>query len=284
MRIFGAALIALTSCLPAQAQMPPDLVEKVAALGRVIDPPKTNALYAPLHDGEPYPGATVVRDIKYGPDDLHALDVFKATQPAAGARPVLIHVHGGGFVRGDKHTAGTPFTATFALGCAQRHVAQHQLPACPEVTWPAGTEDMARSRGPANIAAHGAIRKSLPARLVGRCPSRRVILGVPQFHAPDEPGRRRDPVVRRPYDTTVFDMKPIEPFRHRRLKYPGQSPDGPAKSKIPLLVAFAGLDPPGTSSSRSIWSKRCARRALPARCSSDAQPCRSVPIGTRTWS
>ena len=145
MRIFGAALIALVSCLPAQAQMPPDLVEKLAALGRVIDPPKTNALYAPLHDGEPYPGATVIRDIKYGPDDLHALDVFKATQPAAAARPVLIHVHGGGFVRGDKHTPGTPFTDNIPLWAARNAMVgvnvNYRL--APKATWPAGTEDMA---------------------------------------------------------------------------------------------------------------------------------------------
>src|SRR4030095_7611164 len=119
MRIFAATFIALVWCLPAQAQMPPDLVEKIAALGRVIDPPKTNALYAPLHDSEPYPGAMVVRDVKYGPDDLHALDIFKAPSPGAAARPVLVHVHGGGFVRGDKHTPGTPFTDNIPLWAAR---------------------------------------------------------------------------------------------------------------------------------------------------------------------
>ena len=124
-----------------------------------IDPPKTNALYAPLHDGEPYPGATVIRDIKYGPDDLHALDVFKATQPAAAARPVLIHVHGGGFVRGDKHTAGTPFTDNIPLWAARNGMVgvnvNYRL--APKVTWPAGTEDMAAILRwtKANIAAHG---------------------------------------------------------------------------------------------------------------------------------
>ena len=96
MRILGAALIALTSCLPAQAQMPPDLVEKLAALGRVIDPPKTNALYAPLHDGEPYPGATVIRDIKYrsmteGAQAVFFLPVLQYFQPS-----MVLHVRAAG--------------------------------------------------------------------------------------------------------------------------------------------------------------------------------------------
>jgi len=42
-------------------------------------------------------------------------------------------------------------------------------------------------------------------------------------------------------------MKPIEAyFGADASKYPSQSPTpGLLKSKIPLLVAFAGLDPPG---------------------------------------
>ena len=253
MRIFGAILIALVWCLPAQAQMPPDLAEKVAALGRVIDPPRTNALYAPLHDGEPYPGATVVRDIRYGPDDLHALDIFKATQPGAGARPVLIHVHGGGFVRGDKHTAGTPFTDNIPLWAARNGMVgvnvNYRL--APKATWPAGTEDMAAILRwtKANIAAHGGD----PAKvfLLGwSAGAHHVVsyLAFRQFHAADaSPVAGAILLSGAPYDTTVFDMKPIEAyFGADASKYPSQSPTpGLLKSKIPLLVAFAGLDPPG---------------------------------------
>src|SRR5436190_825175 len=119
MRILRAAFIALWFCTPALAQMPPDLADKLAAIGRVIDPPKTNALYAPLHQKEPYADITIIRDIKYGPDDLHALDLFKPATRGVAARPVLIHVHGGGFVRGDKHTPGTPFTDNIPLWAAR---------------------------------------------------------------------------------------------------------------------------------------------------------------------
>jgi len=44
--------------------MPADLAAKVAAIGRVIDPPKTAVLYAPLQEKEPYAGVKVLRDAK----------------------------------------------------------------------------------------------------------------------------------------------------------------------------------------------------------------------------
>jgi hypothetical protein len=46
----AAALLGATFMVPAptMAQMPPDIVEKVAALGRVVDPENTAKIYAPL--------------------------------------------------------------------------------------------------------------------------------------------------------------------------------------------------------------------------------------------
>ncbi|MGZ5854483.1 MAG: alpha/beta hydrolase, partial [Xanthobacteraceae bacterium] len=81
--------------------MPPDLVKMVTAIGRVIDTDKTAAIYAPLAQKPPYKNVSIARDIKYGPAALNALDVF-APDVAGRARPVLIFVHGGGYVRGDK--------------------------------------------------------------------------------------------------------------------------------------------------------------------------------------
>ena len=49
-----------------QAQMSEDLAWKLLELGRVIDPPKTAALYAPMQEKEPYQGVKVERDVKYG--------------------------------------------------------------------------------------------------------------------------------------------------------------------------------------------------------------------------
>ena len=59
-----------------QAPMPEELAWKLQELGRVIDPAKTAALYAPLQQKEPYQGVKVERDVKYGPADRNLLDVF----------------------------------------------------------------------------------------------------------------------------------------------------------------------------------------------------------------
>src|SRR5262245_56618210 len=81
MRLALSALVAAAVMIagPAPAQqspMPEDLAWKLLELGRVIDPPKTAALYAPLQQKEPYQGVKVERDLKYGPADRHLLDVF----------------------------------------------------------------------------------------------------------------------------------------------------------------------------------------------------------------
>src|SRR6266851_4708660 len=88
---------------------PEEIAWKLQELGRVIDPPKTAALYAPLQEKEPYQGVKVERDVKYGPADRNLLDVF-APEANSAARPVLVFVHGGGFVVGNKRGPnGSPF-------------------------------------------------------------------------------------------------------------------------------------------------------------------------------
>ena len=52
-----------------QTPMPEDIAWKLLEIGRVIDVPKTAALYAPLQQKEPYQGVKVERDVKYGPAD-----------------------------------------------------------------------------------------------------------------------------------------------------------------------------------------------------------------------
>jgi hypothetical protein len=49
-----------------QAPMSEDVVWKLLEIGRVIDPAKTAALFAPMQAQEPYQGVKVEREIKYG--------------------------------------------------------------------------------------------------------------------------------------------------------------------------------------------------------------------------
>src|SRR3954463_10221508 len=84
-----------------EGPMPAAIAASLQELGRVIDPPKTAALYAPLAQKEPYQGVKVERDVKYGAADRNLLDVF-VPETAASPRPVLIFVHGGAFTAGNK--------------------------------------------------------------------------------------------------------------------------------------------------------------------------------------
>src|SRR5437879_12905282 len=105
-----------------QAPMSEDLVWKLLEIGRVVDPPKTAALFAPMQEKEPYQGVKTERGVKYGPADRHLLDIF-TPEAAASARPVLIFVHGGAFVGGNKRTAPTsPFSDHVMLWGVQHGV------------------------------------------------------------------------------------------------------------------------------------------------------------------
>src|ERR1700759_5391266 len=99
-----------------------EMATRMRELGEQIVPAAiegTEKLYAPYHEREPYQSVKVSRDQAYGTDARHLLDVF-APQPGGAPRPVLLFVHGGGFVAGDKHRPGSPYQDNVALW-AVRH-------------------------------------------------------------------------------------------------------------------------------------------------------------------
>ncbi len=124
----------------------------------------TRELFVPRALSPQSVGALVERDIPYGPDPRHRLDVFRP--PGAKDLPVVVFVHGGGFVGGDKGNEGDPFfnnvgawaVASGFVGVTLRY----RL--APAHAWPAGAQDVDRALGwlRANIASRGGD----PARLV----------------------------------------------------------------------------------------------------------------------
>ena len=123
----------------------PDLAKNLSAMGRIIDPAATAALYAPLHRLPPYPGVRIARDLHYGPAERNRLDIFTAEPAAAAAQPVLLFVHGGGFVGGDKHDPGTPFHDNIGAWAARQGMVGVTMTyrLAPQAPWPAGAEDVA---------------------------------------------------------------------------------------------------------------------------------------------
>jgi triacylglycerol lipase len=129
-----------------------EVLRAVRAAGPVIDPPAAKAMYAPLMTDMPR-GAEPVRDVVYGVEERHRLDVYPAVG-AGGPVPVVVFLHGGGFIRGDKadrEAVGHYFS---------RHGVVAVLPNYrlgPRHRWPAGAEDAASALAwtRANIAQYG---------------------------------------------------------------------------------------------------------------------------------
>jgi acetyl esterase len=131
------------------------LERKIRARGPVLDLSFAQAIYKPLLEKQPRDGVVVERDVAYGPDARHRLDVYRPLTDTADSRPLMVFLPGGGFVRGDKadrenvgqHFARQGFVVV---------VANYRL--APAHVWPAGADDAIAiyrwSR--ANAAAYGA--------------------------------------------------------------------------------------------------------------------------------
>lgn len=146
--------------------MNPTLRDQLKAFGTELSPALlggTNALFAGLNRGLDA-GTKITRDHAYGSDPRNRLDVF--TREGLSGAPVLLFVHGGGFVMGDKHTEGSPFYSNLG-DFAVRHgfvgvTITYRL--APANQFPAGAQDLAAAIAwvRENIAAHGGD----PARIV----------------------------------------------------------------------------------------------------------------------
>src|ERR1700722_10750523 len=74
---------------------------KIRARGPVLDMSFVQAIYRPLLDKQPRDGVVVTRDVVYGPDVRHRLDVYRPQPAGRASRPLMIFLPGGGFIRGD---------------------------------------------------------------------------------------------------------------------------------------------------------------------------------------
>ena len=127
-------------------QLPQDVIAQLRALDSAITPEQAQsswALLTPFHEKIGYTAPKIDRDLRYGDDPRHRLDVHTAGTEAGA--PVFVFVHGGGFVRGDKHTPGSPqYDLVGAWAVRHGYVGvtmTYRL--APEHKWPSGVEDVA---------------------------------------------------------------------------------------------------------------------------------------------
>jgi triacylglycerol lipase len=105
----------------------------------------TMALFAPLHARSDVSGVSIQRDQRYGAHERQRLDVFAPSTPAATPRPVLMFVHGGGFIGGDKRVPDRPFYDNVGLWAVRNGLIGVTLTyrLAPDHKWPAGSDDVA---------------------------------------------------------------------------------------------------------------------------------------------
>src|SRR5262245_29847598 len=148
--ICAAALLMPVLAVPAHAQvsqLPMDIQQVLATLGRKWGTAlrenieATAAACRPLLKAAPRDGVKVARNLAYGEDARQVLDVY---QPIwrAGA-PVVIFIHGGAYVRGDKDFYGEMY-GNIATWFARQGVlginATYRL--APQAKWPSRADDV----------------------------------------------------------------------------------------------------------------------------------------------
>ena len=130
------------------------LRDQIRALGAdfTLEQAKTTReLYAPHAPAASPDVCTVERDIQYGPAPKQRLDVFAPSNgdgpdgEGSGGRPVVMFVHGGGFVAGDKGGADAPFYNNIGVWAARAGFVGVTMTyrLAPASVWPSGAEDVA---------------------------------------------------------------------------------------------------------------------------------------------
>lgn len=230
-----------------------DLWAQLRSLGYDLTPAlieATRALMAPVAP-RAGPDVEVHRNLAYGLDPRHRLDVF-VPATGAGNAAVVLFVHGGGFVGGDKGSPDAPFYNNVGLwaarsGCIGVTMTYRLSPAAP---WPAGSEDI------------GAAVHFLRANVErwGGAPNRIILMGqsagavhvagyvaMARLHAAPNGGISGAIMVSGLYDIGRADRNPFHAayYGEDASRWPEQSTlGGLAESSLPCFYTVSEFDPP----------------------------------------
>lgn len=233
-----------------QSPMPEDIAWRLVEIGPVVDYPNTAEIYAPLQEKEPYQGVRIERDVKYGTADRNLLDVFRP-KTASPPRPVLMFVHGGAFVAGDKREGGTPFFDNIMLWAVKNGFVGVNMTyrLAPQAMWPSGAEDIASAVQwvAKNIGERGG--DSARIYLMGHSAGAVHVASYvshPEFHKVKDGGLAGAIMVSGVYDPTAATVGEPEKayFGTDPSVYADRSAlSGLLATKVPLMIAAAELDP-----------------------------------------
>ncbi len=251
-----------------------DIFSAIRELGSALSPPMLEgslALFAPLAPRPTADVCAVERDIAYGPDARHRLDVFHPARSAA-ARPVLAFVHGGGFVRGDKGAPDAPFYNNVGAWAVQNGLIGVTLTyrLAPGATWPAGAQDVAMALEwlAGNVAHYGGSPDRL--LLMGQSAGGVHVAGcvVGHHRRTNVPRLAGAIMLSAVYDLLSLRHSALEEayFGTDRARFAEASTVEPlARTDVPCLFTVSELDPPNfqQQAARLVEAYWAARGAWP---------------------
>jgi acetyl esterase/lipase len=235
--------------------MPDDIALRIRMLDRDITPESIAAaqeIYEPLHRRASYEGVEILRDQQYGPAERNRLDVFKPNDRNRFSRPILMFVHGGGFVGGDKNLKGTSYYDNIGLWAVRAGLVginiTHRL--APDAPWPAAIEDLAAAinwaRDNANRFGGGPGRLFLMGQSAGAAHAA-AYLAHAEFHDGHGVGVAGAILLSGLYDITTVEMRPnLQAYygSNTELYVERSSIAGLMHSRVPLMIVIAEMEPP----------------------------------------
>ncbi len=221
----------------------------IAALGYGLGPDclkQVIALYSEQQQrlAEAYPATAV--DIAYGTHPRQVLDLYQPLENEPGKqRPVLVFVHGGGFLKGDKGDNGSWHNANVGRMAAKAGfvgvVINYRL--APEHTWPAGSDDLALAIEwvQKNIQAYGGDASKLV--LMGTSAGAVHVSGYLNLY-PAQSTIKGAVLLSGLYGFTPLDERDCFYYGEQAL-YAERAPQAAVtNTDIPLMVTCSEYDPP----------------------------------------
>tara|TARA_R110002096_G_scaffold416576_2_gene619372 strand:- start:199824 stop:200750 length:927 start_codon:yes stop_codon:yes gene_type:complete len=136
-RFFAAILSVILIATYTNAQ---SVTEQIRADGKIIDVGKSLSRWQTLWDAADNSKVKVTYDLKYGPHSKQGFDLYEPLEPRDTPSPILVFLHGGSFVAGDKAMYAN-VGYHFAKYGITSVIMTYRL--APEFKWPSGTLDLA---------------------------------------------------------------------------------------------------------------------------------------------
>ncbi len=230
-----------------------EIGQSLRAIGEEFTPASiqaTQKLFIPLALTPATAGALVQRNLAYGPDPRHRLDVFHAPQSVS--RPVVMFVHGGGFAAGDKGGPDAPFYNNVGAWAVRSGFVGVTMTyrLAPGATWPAGAQDVTAAVGwlRDNIARYGGDADRIVA--IGQSAGGTHVAGLLAGQGGADaagPGVRGAVLLSGVYEPDAFHADPMQEtyFGRDRGRYAAQSSVlGLAATDVPCLFTISEFDLP----------------------------------------